>query len=132
MNRLAEYLELRTDVKCAEDALSDLKRQLSHAEQELIEEWSMSGIQNISVNGEVVYRTTDIGVSTPSENRKTLLGVVEKAVLVHLVSEPSPSVQPAKLRSYISECIRNEEPIIPEVRELILIHEQPRLRVRKS
>lgn len=131
MNRLAEYLELRTAVGQAEDLLSAAKRKLSHAEQELIEEWSMSGIQNISVNGEVVYRTTDIGVSTPSENRKALLDVVEKAGMDHLVNHPMPSVQPAKLRSYISECVRNEEPIIPELRELILIHTQPRLRVRK-
>lgn len=126
LHRFRELTEAR---KAAEEQAKHWQEEAAKLESLLVESFGASGTQSIKRDGKTFYLQREFQVSAVADRRSELV-----AALVALGHDEMICAQPQRLASYCREMLNDEAAggLPVEIRELVKVHEQQRLRMRNS
>jgi hypothetical protein len=127
---LLAYLDARKELEESDEKMKRTKARVAELERMVVEDWAASGTTQIRIDGRTIYTRRDLHVNTPAANRVALLVAVRAMDMVEMIADPGPTVQPAKLKAFVRECLHDGNDVPDVIAGLINVHQEQRLSVR--
>jgi len=130
MERIREYIRLRRLQKEREAEAETIKDQADQIEQQLLEEFAVAGVQNMSVDGTTVYLQRQVWAQVDQAyTKEEVIDRLRQSSLDHFVRE---SYNTNTLSSWLRDLEREDEPLPPALDGVIRPFEKYQLRTRRS
>lgn len=125
---LQRFRELTDARKAAEDQANYWRTEAAKLETLLVEAFGANGTQSIKRDGKTFYLCREFQVSADAARRAELVEAMKQ-----LGHDDFIVCQPQRLAAYCREMLADESAGLPvEIKDLVKVHEQQRLRVRNS
>lgn len=118
LDLMREFVEIDAAIKDRDDEIDSLKEKRRHLEEILLQEFSKNGLQNMNIDGRVVFRRKDLraykakGVST-----EQVCEALEREGMGELVR---PAYSPQSLTAYVRELTERGDELPEGLRELVV------------
>jgi len=126
-DNLQSLIEVNASIDELNAQLSDRKKEREHIESLLLEEFGLSGVRSMNVNGKCIYVRTDHHVSAKAECKGQLVEWAKAHGLDNIVV-----VQPQSLKAWATEQIQEQGALPDDLTPLVNIFDKPRVCVRKA
>jgi hypothetical protein len=129
MGDLADYLALKDHLDELNAQAAQTRGEMSQVEERLVEQFALSGVSSMNVNGKTVYRNVEKYANARKEHRGELVAWARENGLDDMIV-----LQPASFKSWCREQLEGDDAtgLPTEIAPMVDIFEKTSLRVRKA
>jgi len=127
MELLKRFVELRDERDKLKEEIAEVEKALTPLDVQLAEQFALAGVQSVNMAGRTVYRNVDKYITVKADQREQAVAIANALGLDELIV-----LQPARLKSYISEQLEETGEMPGDFASVLNVFEKASMRVRKA
>lgn len=127
--RLNRLVELDRERRQLENRIKEINSERGRLEEKILDEMQHAGVQNMNIGGATVYLHRQLWARPRDGNKQAVIAALHEAGLDEYVSE---TFSTQSLSAYVRELDSYDEPLPPELEEVVQVDEVFKVRTRDS